>query len=415
MPEIPRRLRTRIDRALSAFRVTVVTGPRQSGKTTLVGQVLDGRDGALRSLDDDRLLAAALVDPVGFTRYGPPPRAIDEFQLGGDALVRAVKLHVDADRTPGQFLLTGSADFLTVPGISESLAGRAVLFTLWPFSQGEIHGAPDGFLDLAFHDPEALRSGRSSGVQPEDYLAMICAGGYPEAIRMDGTDRADWFDSLVSTVTQRDIADVTGARRSSELPGLLRLLAARTAGEVVVSQVQADSGLARGTVDDYIGFLRMTYLVHELPAWSTSHATRAKRRPKIFLTDTGLACHFLGADPGGLLRPEDRRRGPLTETFVVNELTKQLGWTRSRVKLHHFRDTHAEIDVVAETPDGRIVAIEVKSGLSVTAKSFKHMAALRDKLGDAFVHGYVLHYGDIPLSFGDRLTALPLSYLWQAG
>ncbi|OPG06643.1 hypothetical protein B1L11_32495 [Microbispora sp. GKU 823] len=405
-----------VGRRLRAFRVVIVTGPRQCGKTTLVRQILTDNPGTFRSLDDDsRTLAAALVDPVGFAQYGTPPRAIDEIQFGGDALVRAIKLHVDRDSEPGQYLLTGSADFLTVPGLSESLAGRAVLLGLWPFSQGELHGTPDGFVDIAFKDPGSLREGTVSRFGPRDYLGLLCAGGYPEAVNLDAEDRGLWFDSLIQTIMQRDVADLTGARRASELPRLLAILAARTANELVVSQINADFGLARHTTEDYIGFLRMTNLIREVPAWAGSHATRAKRRSKVHLTDTGLASHLLGADAEALLKPEDRRRGPLTETFVVNELRKQLSWSKTRAELLHFRDHSKEIDVILETPDGRVVALEVKSGLTVDAGSFRHLAAMRDRLGDAFVHGYVVSFADTPLPFGDRLTSVPISYLWEAG
>ncbi|MFC0861963.1 ATP-binding protein [Sphaerimonospora cavernae] len=415
MNEVGRRIRRRVERSLNAFRVVIVTGPRQCGKTTLVRQILADRPGTFRSLDDSRVLAAALVDPAGFVQYGAPPRAIDEIQFGGDALVRSIKFEVDREPKPGQYLLTGSTDFLTVPGLSESLAGRAVLLDLWPFSQGELHGTPDGFVDVAFRDPESLRQGSSSKFRPLDYLNLMCAGGYPEAVKLETEDRTMWFDSLIQTITQRDVADLTGARRAAELPRLLAILAARTASELVVSQINADFGLARHTTEDYIGFLRMTNLIREVPPWATSHATRAKRRRKIHLTDTGMVSHLLGADADALLRPEDRRRGPLTETFVVNELRKQLTWSSARAELLHFRDHNREIDVILETPDARVVAIEIKSGLTVDGGAFRHLADLRDKLGDAFVHGFVVGFGETPLPFGDRLTSIPLSYLWEAG
>lgn len=136
----------------------------------------------------------------------------------------------------------------------------------------------------------------------------------------------------------------------------------------------------------------------------------------MYLTDTGLASHLLGADAEGLAVPEDRSRGPLLETFVVNELAKQLAWSGTRAQMHHFRDRNGpEIDIVLETPDGRVVAVEVKAAMTVTRKDFKQLAWMRDKLGDAFVHGYVLSLHDTPLSFGDRLTALPVSSLWRQG
>jgi len=413
--EIPRRSVSVVVGALGSFRVVIVTGARQAGKTTLVRQVL-GDQGTLQRLDDEVVLQAARADPATFASYGPLPRAIDEVQRGGDALVRAIKAIVDIDVTPGQFLLDGSADFLTVPTLSESLAGRAAFIELWPFSQGEIDGAADGFLDVVLNVPEQLRSDPPSPLQMADYIARLCAGGFPEAVRLDGPARSRWFANYVRTVTQRDITELTGARKADQLPRLLRLLAARTAGELVVTSVHDAAGLgSRSTTEDYIGFLGMTYLVHQLPAWSRNLSAKAKRHPKVYVTDTGLAAHLLGKQPASLSRPQDPARGPLMETFVVNELRKQQGWLDSEVALHHLRDRDgAEVDVVIEASDGRIVGIEVKASATVTLADFRWLAWLRDKLGDQFVAGVVLFTGERPLAFGDRLTAAPISALWRS-
>lgn len=413
--ELARRLTPVVRDALESFRVVVVTGPRQAGKTTLVHHVLSGR-GTLQRLDDQATLDTALADPVGFVQYGEPPRAIDEIQRGGDLLVRAVKAQVDADPRPGQYLLDGSADFLTVPTISESLAGRAVLFDLWPFSQGEMEGAPDGFLARLLDDPSALRAGPASQVSLREYLERVCAGGFPDVTTLPPGRRPAWFRSYVRTVTQRDIRDLVDARRGDQLPRVLRLLAARTAGELVVANVHADSGLgSRSTTEDYIGYLSMTYLVHLVPAWSRNLTTKIKRHPKVYVGDSGLAAHLSGKGVEALERPGDPARGPLVETFVVNELMKQRSWTEADVELCHLRDRDgAEVDLVVEASDGRVAGIEVKAAMTVTSADFRRLAWLRDKLGDGFVHGVVLYAGDRPLSFGDRLTALPISYLWLA-
>lgn len=414
--EVPRRLGPAVVAALQAFRVVVVTGARQAGKTTLVRQVLGG-SGTFQRLDDEAILEAALADPVGLVAYGARPCAFDEVQRGGDPLVRAIKSAVDADPAPGQFLLNGSADFLTVPVLSESLAGRAAFFELWPFSQGEIDSGPDGFLSLLLQDPDRLRGGPPSPLRIPDYLERVCAGGFPEIARLPVSARRAWFANYVRTVTQRDITELSGARKADQLPRLLRLLAARTASELVVSNVHEAAGFGgRQTTEDYIGFLGMTYLVHRLPAWSRNLTTKVKRHPKIYVSDTGLAAHLMGKEPAALARPDDPARGPLVETFVVNELRKQVGWVGADVTLHHFRDRDGvEVDVVIETADGRVAGIEVKSGATVTRADARWLGWLRDKLGDRFVAGVVLYAGDRPVAFGDRLTAVPLSYLWQAG
>lgn len=413
VPERQRRLEEIVADSLASFRVLVVTGPRQSGKTTLVRRVL-GEEGSFARLDDEATLQAAIADPEGFVAYGDAPRAIDEVQRGGDALVRAVKAAVDADSSPGQFLLNGSADFLTVPTLSESLAGRAVFHELWPFTQGEIEGTGDRFLATAFTAPDGLLA-IDSPVGSDDYLERICVGGYPEVLSLGARARRTWFRNYVRTVTQRDITELTGARRSQQLPRLLGLLAANTSGELVATRIHADSDLgSRGTTDDYIGHLQMTYLVHLLPAWSRNLTRKITRHPKVHIADTGLAAHVLGKDPAALRRPNDPARGPLVETFVVDELLRQTSFLdEPEVRLHHLRDRDgAEIDIVAEASDGRVVAIEVKASRSVNQADGKWLAWLRDKIPDDFVCGIVLHTGDRAFRLGDRLIAVPIAALW---
>lgn len=415
MEERARRLEAVVAEALTAFRVVVVTGPRQAGKSTLVRRVL-GPGGVLSRLDVQETLDAALADPVAFASFGPTPRAIDEIQRAGDPLIRAIKGVVDLDRSPGQFLLNGSANFLTVPTISESLAGRAALFELWPFSQGELHGGQDGFLARAFADPASLLDGPAATSSPADYLDRICAGGFPEAVGLSGGMRQRWYRNYVATVTGRDVVELTGARRADQLPRLFALLAARSAGELVVSQVHQESGLdARATTEDYIAYLRMTYLVQLLPAWSRNLTRKITRRPKVHIVDSGLAAHALGKDAAALSRPTDPARGPLHETFAVNELIRQAGWLDQDVRLHHLRDRGgAEIDVVAEAADGRVVALEIKAAATANQADGRWLSWLRDRIGEDFVAGFVVHTGQRPFRLGDRLAAVPLSYLWLA-
>ena len=415
MEELPRRLEPLTREALSSFRVVVVTGPRQSGKTTLVKRTLsDVGGGTFARLDSEATLQAALQDPTGFAVFGETPRAFDEVQRAGEPLIRAVKCAVDDDPSRGQFLLNGSADFLTVPTISESLAGRAAFLELWPFTQGELHGTPDGFLRTAFADPDSLLACGASELGPADYLERVCAGGFPEAAAMPARTRRIWFRDYIRTVTQRDIKDLSGARRVRHLPRLLALLAARTAGELVVASLHraADLG-ARSTTEAYLGYLEMTYLMILLPAWSRNLSSKIARRPKVHITDSGLAAHLLGKNPASLARPTDPARGYLLESFAANELHRQVSWLDEEVRLHHFRDRSGiEIDIIAESADGRVVAVEVKSAPIANRRDARHLKWLRDKIPDDFTCGIVLHTGQRAHRLDDRILALPTSHLW---
>jgi predicted AAA+ superfamily ATPase len=410
--EIPRHLRGTLNEGLSAFRVVVLTGARQAGKSTLAQAACRMRRGTYLTLDDPARLAAALSDPVGLLR-GSPPVTIDEVQRGGDALVRAIKAHVDARPRPGSFLLTGSTRFLTVPSLSESLAGRAEILELWPFSQGELRRCRDAFAERLFGPVETLRAGGCEELSRGQAAEILCRGGFPEVQRLGAALRSRWFASYVKTVTERDVLAVSRLRQVAELPRLLRLLAARTAQEVNLQEVSRELGLARTTLLGYIAALTTLHLWYEIPAWSRNVTSKVVKHPKGHMIDVGLAAWLLGAGADALAEGRSPSLGPLLETLVAGELARQRTWSAVEHGLFHYRDRSGpEVDLVLESRDGRIAGVEVKAADSVSARDFAGLDLLRQRMGTAYAHGVVLHLGRDVLSFGDRQTALPLSALW---
>jgi predicted AAA+ superfamily ATPase len=409
---VERAVAGRYQDTVAARRVTVVTGPRQAGKTTLVQSQLGS--GTLRSLDDQGTLNAAIADPAGFLALGTRPLVIDEVQRAGEPLVRAIKLAVDRDPAPGQFVLTGSSNFLTVPTISESLAGRAGFVEVWPFTQGEVSGQPDRFIDRALAGPAEFSAYQPGRFSRRDLLERACTGGYPEVHRLAARERPGWFRDYVLTTIERDVVQLSGIRKVAEMGQLLRLLAARTGCELVMQGIIDDAPLERQAVYDHRAWLEIIHLITTLPAWSRNLTRRVKRHPKIFLTDPGLAAWLLGKTPNALDDPSDPATGQLVETFVFDELRRQLTWAATEVTMYHWQDrSGAEVDIVLEAADGRVAAIEIKTGQTAKPEWFRWLGQMRDTIADKFITGIALYAGNDVLPFGDRLIAAPISSLWE--
>ena len=398
--------------ALADTPVVLINGARQTGKSTLVQQLREGAHPArYLTLDDATVLAAAQADPSGFIRALEGPVVIDEVQRAPE-LFRAIKLEVDRNRAPGRFLLTGSADVLLLPQVSESLAGRMEVLTLWPFSQGELEGRSEGFVDVVFG--EKLPAVLPRTAEEADLWTRVMRGGYPEVVGrpLPRRQRA-WFGSYLTTILQRDVRDLANIEGLTALPRLLSLLAARASALLNYSEVSRTSGLPQSTLKRYMTLLEATFLIQTLPAWHANISKRLVKSPKLLLTDTGLAAHLVGVTSVGA-EVDKTLLGGLLEDFVAMEVRKQITWSESQPALHHFRlQTGQEVDLVLEGPGGRLVGVEVKASASVSGSDFKGLNALAEIHADRFHRGLVLYDGDEVVAFSATMQAVPLRALWQ--
>ncbi|PZF79612.1 ATP-binding protein [Jiangella anatolica] len=414
MPElVPRAAARRLHELADHLRVVMVSGPRQAGKTTLLRQYLaDAGGGSFRTLDRADTLAAARDDPASFAAFGDPPRVIDEVQLGGDALVRAIKVSVDDDPTPGRFILSGSSRFLTIPTLSESLAGRVAFVDLWPLSLAERTRAGGNPLNWMFADDVPLAESPWTRSQ---YLDSIVGGGFPEALAITSPlARRAWFDGYLSTVVTRDIRDFATVARGDAVARLVGLIAARAGGTAVLADLAQGADLARDTARSYLSYLDMVYLTMTVPAWSTNLTSRLSKTPKLYPTDSGLAAHLLDVGVDELAEPGHPALGPLLETFVATELLKAIAAADGRFSLSHLRTAdRREVDFILEGPRGRIVAVEVKASASPGAAAVKGLRWLRERLGDRLHAGILLHLGHEAASRGDGVYTVPISALWD--
>jgi predicted AAA+ superfamily ATPase len=407
---VPRHAASLVAEALADTRVVLVNGARQVGKSTLTRLTTADRPGTvIRLLDDPATLRAAEDDPTGFVDHDGL-MVIDEIQLVPE-LLRPIKVRVDLDPAPGRYLLTGSSRLLALRTLPDALPGRMEVIELWPFSQGEIGGDPDRFVDAAFAHGPALS--HSSELRRRDYLDRIVAGGFPEALRRAPRRRTAFFDSYLSTLIERDVLQVANIERRGDLLKLIGLLAGRTGGLLVPATLASQTGLSRSTLVRYLELLATVFLIKSIPAWSSGQTHRAVGTPKLAFVDTGVASHLIGQDAGRLAEPGGAA-GPLMENFVVMELARQLTWSDTRARLYHYRTKDkVEVDAVLETPDGRVVGVEVKAGATVRTEDLAGLRNLANHLGDRFVAGYVLYTGQQTLPFGDRIRALPVDALWR--
>ena len=403
----PRFVEHRVREALTDTRVVLICGPRQSGKTTLARRVA-GTDMPFVTLDDATVLDAATTDPVGFVR-ALDRAVVDEIQRA-PGLILAIKAAVDNDPRTGRFLLTGSANLMTLPRVADSLAGRISIIRLLPLAQAEVRGDSPRFLDQVF---AGVPPDVTSLIVGDDLVETVLAGGYPEALtRTAWHRRRDWHLDYVEAIVQRDVRDIASVEQLSSMARLLRILAERSGQLVNYSGLGTPVGMNHVTTRKYIGVLENLFLVHALPAWHMNTLKRLGKAPKLHFLDAGLLAALRDLSPSRLRR--DRTPfGPVLETFVFGELLKLAGWSDDRYTFSHFRDKERnEVDIVLEDGSGQVAGVKVKASATVSAGDFSGLRRLAHACGDRFALGLVLYDHDRVVPFGDRMLAVPVSALW---
>lgn len=383
-----------------------IIGPRQAGKTTLAKAIGGQRD--YLNLDEAALRRAALSDPDGLIRDRDSV-IIDEIQRAPD-LMLAIKAAVDADRRPGRFIVTGSANLLTLRTIKESLAGRIELLPLMPLSQDELAAkGPARFLDRLFSGERFVDARRD-----KQLIGRVLTGGFPDAVaRNSDARRNEWFAAYASAVSERDIPDIANIERPATLPLLLRMAAALNGQLVNANDLGSRLNIDRKTALRYLDLIEQIFVVRILPSWSNNALKRLIKAPKLHFVDTGLAANLANITPEKL-SPEKGLFGPLLESFVLGELDKQNRWAKGRYNFSHFRDKDgAEVDIVVEDQEGRIAGIEVKAAATVGPKDFSGLNKLAAAAGGRYAGGVLVYDGEHSLSFGESKRAVPISALWS--
>lgn len=413
MKTTPRKLSDSVLSSLKSHPVVFLNGPRQSGKSTLANR-LGKKDFSADyvSFDNATQMAAAASSPESFLRNRKLPLIIDEVQIVPE-IFRALKLVVDdirlkdKKRSNGRFLLTGSANIMALPKLSDPLVGRMSVKTLYPFSACEILGGKGDFLERLFAMEFEV---------PHKKLALndvVARATFPEVSGASDDDRAEWFDSYITTILQRDVRLLSEIEKITLLPSLLGACAARAGKLMNDAEIARDMGLNPITSKTYRGVLQAMFLQFDVQPWYRNIGKRLVKSPKGFLVDTLLVCHMLDLRLEDILKRRPEIYGHVIENFVATELTKLLSFSGVRAKLMHFRTSDdKEVDFVLERPDGTLSGIEVKTSDRVDAGDFKSMRVLEKSAGGDFICGVVLYGGREIVPFGDKLFAVPIASLW---
>ncbi|MBS1847496.1 MAG: ATP-binding protein [Actinobacteria bacterium] len=409
-PPFARHLERPLVEALSDTPIVVLQGARQVGKSTLAARLATQRPAVLVTLDDPVTLAVAESDPGFFVSQAPDRLVIIDEAQRAPGLILPLKASVDRDRRPGRFLLTGSVDLLQVAGVGDSLAGRAESFELGPLSQGELarREIPEDFVAWLLTAPEFKDF---EALDP----ALVVAGGYPEVqLRSPRRARA-WFESYARRLAGHDARDLRGGGFPDHLYALLAVVAAGPQHEVVRVHLARDLGVSENTAESYLRTAMAMRLVSTLQPWGRNLRGRVTRRPKVSLNDTGFAAALTGFSESHATTLGGREYfGALVEQFAAIELDKQRAWSSESYRTSHYRDTDGlEVDQVIELADGRLVAVEVKAAIEVTAKSWRNLERFRSRFADREVIGVCLYGGTRAWRVHDWLSVLPITALWQ--
>ncbi len=402
---IQRSLEPIIKKAAAEFPAVVLTGPRQSGKTTLLKKIFGQRYKYI-SVELPDIREAASRDPRGFLAQYHQPVIIDEIQYTPD-LLHYIKEKIDLDRNePGQFLLTGSQNLLLANQITESLAGRAAILRLLPLSRREWDGFPDQ--PLIWENLPSDHSKNQDRFRP--LWKNFLRGGYPELTVNYNRDISLWHASYIQTYLERDVRTLRQVGDLTQYQSFLSVLASRSGQLLNMTSLSRDLGVAVNTIKAWLSILEATYQITVLRPYHANIGKRLVKTPKVYFSDVGTLCHLVG-----LKDPMHASAGPMggviLETAVLSEIVRTLTHRGIEPRIYFWRTVAGlEIDFIVQI-DQDLIPIEVKLSATPRPSMASSIQVLQQELGDTVFSGYVIHPGDIRLSLGQQVTAIPFTDL----
>ena len=397
---IKRNITSMVYELLDSFRIVAINGPRQSGKTTLVKQIAKERGLNYYTFDNEAIRLTAQNNPIPFIQQlSKTPSVIDEIQLVPE-IISALKISVDEKDKSGMFLLTGSADLFKMSNIKESLAGRMVSISLFPFSYFELNGCDKNIIDILFEGD--IKSFNLKKISYEEMIKQIVTGGFPAVQGKSARLQESWFESYIEARIQKDLSLIKNITKenSSQINKLLKILAAMTSNILKYNSISKHLSIKDMTVKSDMEILEALFLVKRVKPYFTNRGKREIKAPKIQFIDTGLVAHLIDADTHDLITKDREMLGNLIENFIYAELLKHSTYAKKSTKMYHYRDADYEVDLVLEQKNSHIIGIEVKSSATIKTGYARGLVRLAKNAKENFKAGYIFYGGNevLPLS-----------------
>jgi len=416
MAYIRRLLEETVKNTVKTRPVVYLTGMRQCGKSTLTQNIAIGKELNYITFDNPARLVFAKNDPAGFLQQLPKNmlNVIDEIQLVPE-LFRYLKIAIDenrlADKNSALYVLTGSANIFALPKLADALVGRLSVLAMYPFSVSEIKETGVNFLEKLWNND--LTSQRYSRA---NIVSIISSATFPEIALDRKKDRYQWFNDYLTTLLQRDVRTLSDIKNPDNVYQLLVSLSQRVGGLLNNANVMNETGLDAKTYDKYKALCSNTFLVFEIPSWSKPNKLnkRFKKQKKLYFADTCLLCHIMQRNLEEIYKNDKTTMGHIFENFIATEIMKAAK-SAGTFSVSHFNPVQnhgKEVDFVIESPDGKIVGIEVKLDGTVNEKDWANMNSMRETVGNRFIKGIIIYTGTELLPVSRNIWAVPVNYLW---